>query len=193
MENLKLYKKGLLKKVFSNNLGDIVSLSQCCICFDNMRKPITEKLRKKGNIPYYGANGIQDYIENYIFNGEFILLAEDGGHFDEFNLKPIAQLVNGKFWVNNHAHVIQSKPEYNNKYIYYSLVHKDIRKYINGTSRAKLNQEDMWQIKIKIPSIEEQNRIANLFTNLDKKIDFETKKLQDLKTYKKGLLQKMFI
>lgn len=144
-------------------------------------------------IPYYGANGIQDYVKDYIFDGEYILLAEDGGHFDDFTNSPIAQYITGKSWVNNHAHILQAKPGYNNKYIYYTLVHKDIRKYINGTSRAKLNQEDMWQIKILTSDISTQNKIALFMSAIDEKISQEEYNLFQFYKIKRGLLQQMFI
>ena len=137
VEALKKYKRGLLSAIFerklelSSSTWHSVALSKCCNGFDNLRKPISSELREKGTIPYYGANGIQGYVKNYIFDGEYILLAEDGGHFDDFTNSSIAQYITGKSWVNNHAHILQAKPGYNNKYIYYTLVHKDIRKYIN--------------------------------------------------------------
>ena len=73
-----------------------LQLNECCNCYDNMRKPIKENLRQKGEYPYYGANGIQDYIDSYIFDGEFILLAEDGGNFNDFQSKAIAKYARGK-------------------------------------------------------------------------------------------------
>ena len=199
VEALKKYKRGLLSAIFerklefSSSTWHSVALSECCNGFDNLRKPISSELREKGTIPYYGANGIQDYVKNYIFDGEYILLAEDGGHFDDFTNSSIAQYITGKSWVNNHAHILQAKPGYNNKYIYYTLVHKDIRKYINGTSRAKLNQEDMWQIKIITPDISTQNKIARFMTAIDEKISQEEYNLFQFYKIKRGLLQQMFI
>ena len=199
VESLKKYKRGLLSAIFerklelSSSTWHSVALSKCCNGFDNLRKPISSELREKGTIPYYGANGIQGYVKNYIFDGEYILLAEDGGHFDDFTNSSIAQYITGKSWVNNHAHILQAKPGYNNKYIYYTLVHKDIRKYINGTSRAKLNQEDMWQIKIITPDISTQNKIARFMTAIDEKISQEEYNLFQFYKIKRGLLQQMFI
>mgnify|MGYP004688747557 CR=1 FL=1 len=120
-------------------------------------------------------------------------MAEDGGHFDEFQTKPIAQYITGKSWVNNHAHILRAKSDFNNKYIYYTLVHKDIRKYINGTSRAKLNQEDMWQIKILAPDIEAQNKIAQFMSAVDSKISQEEYNKFQLEKAKQVFLQQMFI
>ena len=200
IKNLKKYKRGLLSAIFerkiqfsNNEIWLEKKLKEVCNGFDNQRKPISAELREKGLIPYYGANGIQDYVKDYIFDGEYVLLAEDGGHFDEFSTMPIAQFINGKAWVNNHAHILQGKDTYNTKFIYYALVHKDIRKYINGTSRAKLNQEDMWDIKIIVPSFKLQIEIVEYFSKLDENIKAQENCLKNLEYLKKGFLQQMFI
>ena len=205
VDSLKKYKRGLLSSLFErcirfkDNDGSEFpeweqrKLISCCNGFDNLRQPITANLRRKGKYPYYGANGIQDYVDDYIFDGEYILLAEDGGHFDEFASKPIAQFICGRVWVNNHAHIIQAKQGYNNKYIFYCLEHKDIRKYINGSSRAKLNQEDMWDIPIPVPCLREQERIADFMTAIDCSINDHERRLEMLRDLKTGLLQQLFI
>ena len=205
VENLKNYKKGIMQKIFNRELRfkddngndypnwEEKKLGEVVECLDNKRKPLNSNERDsiKGNIPYYGANGIVDFINDYIFNEDIILLAEDGGNFDDFATRPIAQFVTGKSWVNNHAHVLRTK--YNTKFIFYSLVHKDIRKYINGTSRSKLNKSDMLDIKINLPCLDEQIKISSFLTLIDEKIEKEAKKLDLLNDYKKGLLQKMFV
>ena len=202
VESLKKYKRGLLSAIFDRklrfkdtdfSLWKNVRLSECCLGFDNKRQPISSELREKGTVPYYGANGIQDYVKDYIFDGEYILLAEDGGHFDEFQTKPIAQYITGKSWVNNHAHILQATEKDCTKYIYYALVHKDIRKYINGSSRAKLNQEDMWQIVILLPNLKQQIKIAQFMSSIDKILSIGEKMLTVLEEKKQGLLQQMFI
>ena len=200
VESLKKYKRGLLSAVFErkirfagNEIWSEKKLKDVCVGFDNQRKPISSEFREKGLIPYYGANGILDYVKDFIFDGEYVLLAEDGGHFDDFSTMPIAQYINGKAWVNNHAHILQGKQGYNTKFIYYSLVHKDIRKYINGTSRAKLNQEDMWDIPISVPSENVQIQIIKYFSNFDAIIKIQENCLYKLEELKKGLLQQMFI
>ena len=200
VEVLKRYKRGLLFDIFNrkiqlgnNSAWRSVMLSDCCAGFDNMRKPISSELREKGTVPYYGANGVQDYVKDYIFDGNYVLLAEDGGRFDEFYSMPIAQFITGKSWVNNHAHVLQALRGFDTKYIYYALVHKDIRKYINGSSRAKLNQEDMWQIKIDTPCFDDQKKIASFMTVVDNMINQHEFRLAKLTNLKKAFLQQMFI
>ena len=205
IDTLKKYKRGLITAIFERRVRfkdndgcefpewKQKKLVSCCNGFDNLRKPITANLRRKGKYPYYGANGIQDYVDDYIFDGEYILLAEDGGHFDEFATKPIAQYISGRSWVNNHAHIIQGKQGFNNKYIFYCLENKDIRKYINGTSRAKLNQEDMWEIQIPIPCFCEQKKIADFITSFDCLINSAEQRFEMLQTLKTGLMQQLFI
>ena len=205
LASLKKYKRGLITAIFERRVRfkdndgcefpewKQKKLVSCCNGFDNLRKPITANLRRKGKYPYYGANGIQDYVDDYIFDGEYILLAEDGGHFDEFATKPIAQYISGRSWVNNHAHIIQGKQGFNNKYIFYCLENKDIRKYINGTSRAKLNQEDMWEIQIPIPCFCEQKKIADFITSFDCLINSAEQRFEMLQTLKTGLMQQLFI
>ena len=85
-----------------------IFLEDCCEILDSQRIPITASEREKGVYPYYGANGVQDYVANYIFDDELVLLAEDGGNFGS-NERPIAYRVSGKCWVNNHAHVLKPK------------------------------------------------------------------------------------
>ena len=94
--------------------------------------------------------------------------------------RPIAQHITGKSWVNNHAHVLQATKNNCTRCIYYTLVHKDIRKYINGSSRAKLNQEDMWQIVISLPNLEQQIKIAHFMSSIDKSLSIEEKLLTAL-------------
>ena len=206
VKNLENYKKGMMQKIFSQEIRfkdengeeypewEEKRLKEITIVLDNMRKPLSANERQeiKGDIPYYGANGIVDYIDDYIFDERLILLAEDGGNFDEFASKPIAQIIDGKTWVNNHAHVLRTINSYVD-YIFYTLVHKDIRKYINGTSRAKLNQADMLEIVIPFPCLEEQIKIANFLDKIYLLIVKESIKLEELRQCKKGLLQQMFV
>lgn len=170
-------------------------LEQVCEILDSMRKPLNANERevRQKKYPYYGANGLLDYIDEYIFEDELILLAEDGGNFEDFSLKPIAKYITGKTWVNNHAHVLKVRREFDSKFVFFALEHKDIRVYINGTTRAKLTQEDMKQIRIAIPnSIDEQKKIAKIFTLIDKKRNILSKQELLLKKEAGGLGQLLF-
>lgn len=207
IEKLEELKKGLMLKIFSQELKfkdewdkefpnwEMKTIGDIAISLDNLRKPLNsqERIGMKGNIPYYGANGIVDYINQFIFNEDLILLAEDGGQFEEFANRPIAQYITGESWVNNHAHVLKAS-KCDSKYLYYQLVHKDIRKYINGSSRSKLNKESMLRIEVKVPkSMEEQKKIADFLSKFDLKLEKEELYLQYLKKQKKGFMQQMFI
>ena len=129
-------------------------IKDCAICMDNKRVPLNKEQRfnRKGEIPYWGANGILDYVNDYIFDETIVLIAEDGGYFKEFSSRPIANISHGKSWVNNHAHILKAKSNVSNKWLYYSIVHKNILAFINGGTRAKLNKSDMLLIPILLPA-----------------------------------------
>jgi len=129
-----------------------VKLGDVCDILDSKRIPISEEKRIKGEYPYYGANGIQGYINDYIFDEELVLLAEDGGNFGS-KTKPIAYKISGKTWVNNHAHVLKAKDEIvSTDFLLYSLMFYDVTKLITGTTRKKLTRAGMEKITLSIPT-----------------------------------------
>ena len=134
-------------------------LEEVCEILDSKRVPITAKDRVAGPYPYYGANGVQDYVADYIFDDELVLLAEDGGHFGSAD-KPIAYRVSGKCWVNNHAHVLKAKECIEVDYLCYSLMFRDVSDIVNGATRQKLTQADMRKIKIPLLPIEKQKAVV---------------------------------
>ena len=134
-------------------------LSEVCEILDSRRIPITASERRAGPYPYYGANGIQDYVDNFIFDDELVLLAEDGGNFGSKD-RPIAYRVSGKCWVNNHAHVLKPLSEIDVDYLCYSLMFYDTSKFVNGATRQKLTQAAMRQMSIPIRSLSEQKEIV---------------------------------
>ena len=138
-----------------------ILLENCCEILDSMRVPITATDRVEGPYPYYGANGIQDYVAEYLFDDELVLLAEDGGNFGSKD-RPIAYRVSGKCWVNNHAHVLKPKNGLDVDYLCYSLMFYDVGGMVNGATRQKLTQAAMRQMKIPKRSMEEQKYIVNL-------------------------------
>ena len=151
-------------------LGDI------CDILDYKRVPITAADRVSGPYPYYGANGVQDYVADYIFDDELVLLAEDGGHFGSAD-KPIAYRVSGKCWVNNHAHVLKPKECVDVDYLCYSLMYKDVSAIVNGATRQKLTQADMREIEVPLLSLQEQKMITS---NLGKVFDLISLRKQQL-------------
>lgn len=157
----------LLAKYNPNGV-DSFQLSGICYNHDSKRKPISKSNRIPGSIPYYGANGIQDYVAEYIFDGEYILVGEDGTVTTE-NGYPIVKWVNGKFWVNNHAHIFsENKNIALLKFIYYFLQTIYIKDLVRGLP-PKLTKEALLSIKLKNPHIKVQEEIVKIldsFTNL---------------------------
>jgi type I restriction enzyme S subunit len=147
-----------------------LTIADCCEILDSKRIPINAEDRAKrvGDIPYFGANGLQGYIDDFIFNEPLILMAEDGGRFDEYSSRPIAYRITGKSWVNNHAHVLRAKAGYCQDAIFYSLEHKDIQSFIVGGTRSKLNQGALKRIEIYLPrSVDEQRAMACVISSVD--------------------------
>ena len=145
-------------------------LEEVCEILDSRRVPITAKDRKAGIYPYYGANGLQDYVAEYIFDDELVLLAEDGGNFGSKE-RPIAYRVSGKCWVNNHAHVLKAKPIVNVDYLCYALMFYDTEGLVNGATRQKLTQSAMWQMVIPYRDMAEQVRIVDEVSRVTRLID----------------------
>ena len=128
---------------------------------DSKRKPITSGLREAGEIPYYGASGIVDYVKDYIFDGDYLLVSEDGANLTARNT-PIAFSISGKNWVNNHAHVLKFETYAERRYVEYYLNSIDLTPYISGAAQPKLNQKNLNSIRIPNPSLEEKERIVTI-------------------------------
>lgn len=133
---------------------------------DTMRKPLEGAKRTPGPYPYYGASGIVDYVDGYLFDEELVLLSEDGANITDRNY-PVCFLASGKYWVNNHAHVLRTKDGNENNFICNSLERKDYKQYNSGMAMPKLNQEVCRSIPISCPSFDEQKKIGDYFRNLD--------------------------
>jgi type I restriction enzyme S subunit len=159
--------------------------------FNNMRIPIDTKKRIKGNYPYYGATGVIDYVKDYIFEGEYILLAEDGENILSRN-NAIAYLTKGRFWVNNHAHVMNMRAG-SNLFLLQLLEKQEYKKYNSGTAQPKLNGERVKSMKFYFPSVQEQQAIGEFFKKLDDTITNQQQKLDKLKAMKQAYLQEMFV
>ena len=142
--------------------------------FDNLRIPVAANLRVHGTTPYYGANGIQDYVEGFTHDGEFVLVAEDGAN--DLKNYPV-KCVNGRIWVNNHAHVLQGKAGISdNSFLAFAISQSDIESLLVGGSRAKLNAETLMSIEFKLPCLQEQYRIGEYLTQLDNLITLHQRK-----------------
>ena len=159
--------------------------------FDNLRIPVAANLRVHGTTPYYGANGIQDYVEGFTHDGEFVLVAEDGAN--DLKNYPV-KCVNGRIWVNNHAHVLQGKAGISdNSFLAFAISQSDIESLLVGGSRAKLNAETLMSIEFKLPCLQEQYRIGEYLTQLDHLITLHQRELEKLQNIKKSMLEKMFV
>jgi len=137
--------------------------------FDSKRKPLNSNERgqisKEKKYPYYGANGILDYIDDYIFDDELLCVAEDGGNWNKFS--QCSYIVNGKCWINNHAHVLKPKPGINIKYLMHYLNYMDISKKISGAVVPKLTQKSLNDLEIEIPDLETQNKIVEQLDDIE--------------------------
>ena len=166
-------------------------LEDCCEILDSMRIPITASERKSGSYPYYGANGIQDYVADYIFDDELVLLAEDGGNFGS-KTKPIAYRVSGKCWVNNHAHVLKPKKDFNVDYLCYSLMFYNTDGLVNGATRQKLTQATMRQMLIPQRAYQEQCDIVAQMNKVNLIIKTRQNQLQKLDELVKARFVELF-
>ena len=169
---------------------NVKSLDNMIEILDLKRVPLseTERANKKGTIPYCGANGIIDYIDDYIFDEEAVLIAEDGGNYGKFQNK--AYIMTGKYWVNNHAHIFRGRSELlENKFIMQWLNFSDISPYVSGSTRTKLNQEMLKRILVPTPSLQEQQKIAEILSTADETIQKVNEEIMLTERLKKGLMQ----
>lgn len=167
-----------------------VRLDQLVDVLDDLRAPVNgeERSRRIGTVPYYGANGQQGWIDKPLTNEPLILLAEDGGNFDAFAERPIAYRIDGPAWVNNHAHIIRAKPGVSQSFVYWSIAHKDIRRFIAGGTRAKLTQGELRRIEVRTPDEPQRAQIAEVLDTLDTTIRQTEAIIEKLKQVKQGLL-----
>lgn len=207
LEQLKNHKKSLMQKLFpakgkklpelrfkefekdgeweEKKLGEIVNV------LDSQRKPVAKNERMRGKYPYYGANGIQDYVSDYIFDGSFLLMGEDGSVINKDGT-PVLHWAEGRIWVNNHAHVMSENCNAAYlKYVFYVLSKVDVQSLVKGIP-PKINQQNMRNILLLIPSLPEQEKIASCLSTLDEKINSYKEKIALLGQYKKGLMQQLF-
>ena len=166
-------------------------LEDVCEILDSRRVPITAKDRKAGAYPYYGANGLQDYVADYIFDDELVLLAEDGGNFGSKE-RPIAYRVSGKCWVNNHAHVLKAKPNMHVDYLCYALMFYDTEGLVNGATRQKLTQAAMRQMVIPYRDMTEQLQIIEKISQIVRAIEKRKEELQLLDQLVKSRFIELF-
>lgn len=159
-------------------------LTECCNILDGKRKPITKGARQSGPYPYYGANGIQDWVADYIFDGTYVLIGEDGSVITP-NGTPIVNWAHGKIWVNNHAHIIAEKTGVLLRFLFYYIQIIDIHNLVHGNI-PKLTQGDLKELEIPVPPLpvqEEIVRILDTFTELQAELQAELQKRKQQYSY----------
>ena len=207
LKALEKYKKGLMQKLFpaegktlpewrfpefrGKSEWRIKPLGKICTNYDSRRIPITEKDRVKGEIPYIGASGVIDYINDFIFDEDLLCVSEDGANLVA-RTYPIAFSISGKTWVNNHAHVLKFSHKYTQDIVESYLNMINLQDFLTGMAQPKLNRAKLDIIPIPLPEEEEQQKIADCLSEVDKIITEQSNKVEQLKAHKKGLMQGLF-
>ena len=169
-------------------LGDVINV------LDYMRVPLSSKQRefRKGNYPYYGAQGIIDYVDSFLFDGEYLLIAEDGENLKS-KKQNIAQIARGRYWVNNHAHIVESNGRCDIRYICYLLNQIDLSGYITGSAQPKLNQANLLAIEPRLPCLEVQKRVSDFLATFDDKIELNNRINHNLEAQAQALYKSWFV
>ena len=163
--------------------------------YDHIRIPLSgmEREKRQGPYRYYGAQSIIDHVDDYLFDGEYVLIAEDGANLVTRN-EPIAQVVSGQFWVNNHAHIVQAKEGVStNNFINYLVNSNNISGYVTGAAQPKLSQKNLRVIKFNVPSYEEQLAIDNSISKYDDLIENNKRRIELLEESARQLYKEWFV
>lgn len=210
-DQLKIYRQAVLKKAFEGGLTKkwrenrklklqqwhLISFGKATNNFDGKRRPLSRAVRKdfQGIYPYYGACEHIDNVKEYIFDGKFMLIGEDGANLLSKS-KPLSFIVEGKFWVNNHAHVIQPKDGIDISFLNHQFNSLHINEFVTGTAQPKLNQRNLNKIPVKIPSIDEQHQIVQEIESrlsvCDKVEEIITQSLGKAEVLRHSILKKAF-
>lgn len=160
--------------------------------FDALRKPVKSSDRRSGPYPYYGAQGIVDYVDEYIFDGEYVLIAEDGENLRSLK-EPIALWATGKFWVNNHAHILQGNQYSDSRFLFYAINSLDVSGHITGSTIPKLSQGSLNNILVYAPPLPEQRAIAHILGTLDDKIECNRRMNETLEAMARAIFKDWFV
>ena len=172
---------------------ETLRFDEVTINFDRKRIPLSAKQRseRQGNYRYYGAQGVIDFVDNYIFDGTYLLIAEDGENLKS-QKQNIAQLAKGRFWVNNHAHIVQTNERCDLQYLYYLINSMDLSGYITGSAQPKLSQANLNAVALQLPSVGEQKKIVAILGALDGKIELNNKINENLEQQAQAIYQEWF-
>ena len=180
----------------TENFFSKVKLGSVLIFHNNRRVPLSsvERMKRKGNYPYYGAQGVIDYIDDFIFEGEYLLVAEDGANL-ESRTNPICLLTNSseQFWVNNHAHILTTNDHADVRYIMYYINKMDLSPYITGSAQPKLSKTSLMSVEVFLPDITKQKLIASMLSSLDDKIEVNNKINSNLEELAQTLYKRWFV
>lgn len=206
IDKLKDLKTGMMQELLTKGIGhtefkdspvgripvgwSVKCLPDVSVNHDSKRVPIksVDRANIEGSYRYYGASGVIDYVNDYIFDGTYILLGEDGENVLSRNL-PLAFIVSGKFWVNNHAHVLTAKPNMDINFLCEYLESIDYTNIASGSAQPKITQGSLNSILVPIPPIDEQRTICSVLKSIDKRVEFAAKKLGCMHLNKKALMQ----
>jgi type I restriction enzyme S subunit len=169
-----------------------VKLSEVTINYDGRRIPVREADRKPGPYPYYGASGIVDHVDQYLFEGLHLLIAEDGENL-RTRQTPVAFLADGQFWVNNHAHIVTGNERADTRFLCYALAVADIGGYLTGSAMPKLTQRAMNAIEVPLPPIDTQRAIAETLGSLDDKIKQNRRTGRKLEALARAVFKAWFV
>jgi type I restriction enzyme, S subunit len=170
------------------------SLGDAAVILDNLRVPLSaaQRVGRSGPFPYCGANGVLDHIDAFMIDDDVILLAEDGGNFDQWPERSIAYRMNGKIWVNNHAHVLKGGRSCETGFLFYALEHKNITPFISSGTRSKLTRSELVRIKVAFPDrLDEQCRIATALSDADELIAALERMIDKKEAIKLGMMQQL--
>lgn len=170
-------------------LGDVIELH------DHKRVPLSGAVRKtrQGAFPYYGAQGVIDHIDDFLFDGRYILIPEDGENLNSRKL-PIAYFADGKFWVNNHAHVVRARPELAiDRFVQSALEASDIRGFITGAAQPKLSQANLLRIPLRLPDLDHQVRIASVLDAMDNLIENNRRRIELMEHTARAIHREWFV
>ena len=160
--------------------------------FDSLRVPVKAPDRRPGQYPYYGASGVVDHVDEYLYDGEYLLIAEDGENL-KTRTTPVAFLACGRFWVNNHAHVVRGNIQADTQFLMYALAAADISGYLSGSAMPKLTQASLNRIPLFVPELSEQRRIASILGALDDKIELNRRMSQTLESMARAFFKSWFV
>ena len=178
--------------MMSNDAYPLQLVGEVAETLDSQRIPVKAADRNKGQYPYYGAQGVVDYVDNYIFDGLHVLVAEDGENLRTRN-QDIAFLAKGKFWVNNHAHILKGDSDISTKFLKYALNSSNISGYVTGSTIPKLSQKNLHSIPVFWPDVNQQTQVVSLLGGLDEKIEANQRMNETLEAMAQAIFRDWFV